>query len=183
MSTNYKSPQFEGFHSVGWIQSAHGIRGELFLRLFAGKADWCDEVESLALLKKGETKLHFFKIRRAKAHKDGLIVQLEGLPDRTEAETWVKASAYVSNEILIADPGESVYLKQIEGFEIVDPQGLKLGIISGFASNGPQDLLEVRLVQGQLALVPLVDAFLIHIDFDKRQVSMDLPPGLLNIEE
>jgi len=183
MSSSSFSPKiFAGFHCVGWISSAHGIRGELFVRLYAGVADWQEAAEDLFLLPPSGTDLKKFKKIKLQPHKDGLIARLEGVDDRTLAETFTKAGVYVREEILQSPPGEPVFLKQIEGFEVTSPRGEVLGRIVGFASNGPQDLLRVQTASGE-ALVPLVDAFLVHIDFDKQQVTMDLPPGLLNLEE
>ena len=93
-----------------------------------------------------------------------------------------KSQVYIPEELLEAEPGETIYLHQIEGFELMDKEGKSLGCIVGFASNGPQDLLRVQTSGGE-ALVPFVDAFIEGIDFEKNQVIMDLPPGLLALEE
>lgn len=173
---------FKGFYSVGWVKSAHGIRGELFVRLAAGQADWLEQVQELALLTPPYENLKIFEIQKVRPHKDGLIVAFKEVPSRNEAEMLVKSQVYIREECLTAEEGESIYLHQIQGFTLVDPQGAILGQITGFGTNGPQDLLRVQTPQGE-ALVPFVDAFLLAIDFDKRQVSMDLPQGLLSLEE
>lgn len=182
-SNSYSPPVFSGFYNVGWIKSAHGIRGELFLRLHADRADWADETEILSLLPPGQSDLETFTIVEMSKHKDGWILRLEGLTDRNRAETYAKSAVYIDEELLESEPGEQIFLKQILGFSVVDKNGLVLGVIEGFASNGPQDLLRVKPSSGKEALIPLIDAFLVHIDFDKKQVTMDLPPGLLNLEE
>jgi 16S rRNA processing protein RimM len=185
MSSGSKfTPQkFENFHCVGWISSAHGIRGESFVRLYAGSSDWHTEAKTLSLLLKAADVLKDFTVQKIATHKDGLIVKFAEIRDRNQAEAIAKSGVYISEDLLQSPEGEPVFLKQIEGFEVVDKVGVSLGRISGFASNGPQDLLRVKTSEGKEALVPLVDAFLVHIDFDKQQVTMDLPPGLFNLEE
>lgn len=165
------------------MQSAHGIRGELFIRLNAGRADWLDNAETLSLLPKNSKELIPLTIVKLKAHKDGLIGSFKEIGDRNRAEELAKSSVYIPQSLLESEPGEPVYLDQISGFEVVDPSGTVLGRIEGFATNGPQDLLQLRTPEGREALVPLIDEFLVHIDFDKQQVTMDLPPGLINLEE
>lgn len=182
-NSSFTPPKFDGFHCVGWVQSAHGIRGEVFVRLYAGQADWLDEAEQLSLLLKNESILKVFSIHKLNVHKDGLIVKFNEVRDRNQADTVAKSGVYIPEEWLESEEGDPVFLKQIDGFEICDKEGAVLGKITGFASNGPQDLLRVKTAAAKEALVPLVDAFLIHIDFDKQQVTMDLPPGLLNLEE
>ena len=60
-----------------------------------------------------------------------------------------------------------------------NPEGELIGEIVDFSSNGAQDLLVVKTTAGHEALVPFVDDFIFNIDFDARQVRMDLPPGLI----
>jgi 16S rRNA processing protein RimM len=183
-SNSYSPPKFTGFYNVGWIKSAHGIRGELFLRLHAERADWADEAHEIAILPNGKSELQTFSIEKMSAHKDGWILKLEGVRDRNRAEELAKSAVYIDENLLEEnEPGEAIYLKQILDFDVLDPKGVVLGRIRGFASNGPQDLLRVETANGREALVPLIDAFLVHIDFDKKQVTMDLPPGLIDDEE
>ncbi len=182
-NSSFSPPQFTGLYCVGWVHSAHGIRGEIFVRLNAGVADWADDVETLSLLAKGAKDVVAFKIQKISAHKDGLIVRLEGVVDRNRAEEIAKSLVYIDEDLLESEEGEAIYLKQILGFKLLDPAGLILGEITGFATNGMQDLLRVKTPDGKEALVPLVAAFLQHIDFDKQQVTMDLPPGLFNLED
>lgn len=181
-NSSFHPPQIQGLYCVGWVQSAHGIRGEIFVRLHAGQADWVDDVEEVSLLIPGQTEPEPFKILKMQPHKDGLIARLDGVCDRNRAEELRKAALYIPEDLLESEPGEPVYLKQIENFLLIDKMGSELGKIIGFATNGPQDLLRVTTSLGKEALVPLIDAFLVDIDFDKQQVTMDLPPGLLDLD-
>lgn len=182
-SSNSRPPKsIPGYYCVGYVRSAHGIRGELGIALFAGKADWLDLADELSLLpRSGEGSLRAFAIDKARPHKDGLIALLEGLSSRNEAELWKGAQVYVPEELLTAEPGEAIYLRQIQGFDLADGQGHVLGRIFGFSTNGSQDLLRVD-VQGREVLVPFIDEFILSIEMESRQVRMDLPPGLLNPE-
>ncbi|NJL24037.1 MAG: 16S rRNA processing protein RimM [Calothrix sp. SM1_5_4] len=175
---------FPGFYRVGWIKSAHGIRGEVFIQLFAGQVDWADGAETLSLLPSGAASLSAYSIEKLRPHKEGLIVQLKGVHTRNDSEALCKAQVFIAESLLEADPGEPIFLHQIDGFEILAKEGRGLGQVVGFSSNGPQDLLVVRPHGGGPdELVPFVDPFIVHIDFDKKQVTMDLPPGILLPEE
>lgn len=181
-NSSYSPPQIPGLYCVGWVQSAHGIRGELFIRLKAGQADWRDDVTAFSLLKPGQDKPETFKIEKLSPHKDGLIVSF-GWNDRNLAEEWRKSTVYINEDLLEADEGEQIFLKQLLEFSVLDTSGKVLGVIRGFASNGMQDLLRVYPSSGGEALVPFVEAFIKHIDFDKQQLTMDLPPGLFDLGE
>lgn len=172
----FSNVSFEGYHRVGFVKSAHGLRGELHIGLFAGRADW--ESDTLALLLPGAQELKVFEIQAQRPHKEGLLVTLKGVSDRNQSESLRKSQVYIPEDVLEAEEGEPIFLRQIQGFEVVDKEGNRLGKIESFASNGPQDLLEVRTPKG-LQLVPFVDDFILDIDFEKGEVHMDLPPGLI----
>lgn len=107
-----------------------------------------------------------------------------GVDSREQSEALRGAQVYVPEEALRAEPGETVFLHQILGFELRGRDGAPLGRVTGFSSNGAQDLLEIEIGSGEsVRLVPFVDDFIVDIDFDKRQLRMDLPPGLLSVEE
>lgn len=167
---------------MGWVKSAHGLKGELYLQLYAKTADWLESAECLYLQKEEDGSLTEFEIARAKPHIDGLIVKLKGLDDRTPAEALRKAKVFIDESLLVSEPGETVFLNQLKGFTVLD-KGQVIGEVRDFASNGPQDLLIVERSGGGEALIPLVDAYILSIDFDNDRLEMDLPPGLLDVEE
>jgi len=177
LSSNIPAPvSFPGFFGVGYVRSAHGIRGEVFLGLFAGQADW--DSDTLFLLLPNAKTLKSFEVESLSPHKDGLIAKFKGVDSRNDSEALKRAQVYVSEDVLEAEPGDTIFLRQILGFELADADGARLGEIGGFSSNGLQDLLQVRTPTGEY-LVPFVEDFIVDIDFDKKQVRMDLPPGLL----
>ena len=182
-SNKFTPPEFPGYHCVGWVKQAHGLRGELFVQLYARKADWLSDLNNIFLLAPGNSTLKTWDVEYARPHKDGLILKVKGVSDRNVSETMRKSGVYIPQDLLKAEEGEAPYLAQVLGFKVVDPQGVVLGEIVGFGSNGPQDLLQLKRENGVEALVPFVEAYLQHIDFDKHQVKMDLPPGLLDLEE
>ena len=87
----------------------------------------------------------------------------------------------MDEDLLISKPGETIYLSEIKNFKLKDPDQKVLGEIVGFSSNGAQDLLVVES-GGRKAEVPFVDAFIKKIDFKQQVVVMDLPEGLLDLE-
>ncbi len=175
------TPNPSKFARVGWVKDAHGLRGELYVRLQAKSADWLTDNLTLRLQKEGAEAFDF-AVEKAKPFKDGLIVKLEDMKDRTAAERWKGAQVSIPSELLVAEPGERVFLDQLLGFQVLDG-GVSVGEVVGFSSNGPQDLLNVRRIDGREALVPLVDDYLEELDFEKKEIHMTLPPGLLDVDE
>lgn len=166
---------------MGWIKDAHGIKGDSYVQLYAKQADWFDQLDRLYLLKPQASKLSEHLVGYKRPHKEGLVVRFQESKDRNYAETLRKSGVYIPEEWLESHEDEDeFYLGEIEGFKLVDPQGVELGVISGFGTNGVQDLLKIERPGKPEALVPLVEAFLRMIDYDQETVTMELPEGLLD---
>lgn len=107
-------------------------------------------------------------------------VAFEGIGDRTAADALVGSHCLVLrsavDSLLEEDAGASV-----EGFAFV-ADGIELGSVEALRDNPGQRLLEVRRRDnGELLLVPFVDAFITAIDDDGRIIEATLPAGLLEL--
>ncbi len=178
------------FWQIGKVTGAQGVRGEVFVHLFAGEAHW------LPLLKEAQFAgdswqggaEHTLKVRTKRVHRKqgraGLILALEGLTDRDQAEALLKGKfLYVPDEFLRAPEGEEPYLREFLDLKLLNPAGDLIGVVRGFSSNGPQDLLEVHSGSGEVHLIPLIKSWIVSRDADKGELVMDLPEGLLDIQE
>lgn len=171
------------FYAVGWVSSAHGIKGELYLRLNSKKADWLDKLDRLYLFERDtENLVKDFEILRVKPHKQGLIVKVAEVTDRTAAESLKGLSFKIPRSFLVSEPGENIYLAELEGFELCANGPKSVGTVKGFSSNSMQDLLVIQNSKGEFE-VPLIDEFLERIDFKKKCIFMKLPEGLIEWEE
>jgi 16S rRNA processing protein RimM len=162
--------------SAGWVKDAHGLKGELYIQLFAKKADWLSSFKEFWLRPKAGGNLEAFPVVHSKPHRDGLIVRTAQIIDRTQAEKYKGFTFLIPNSYLQAQAGDTIFLKQVLGFTVKDGER-EVGIIEGFSTNGAQDLLNVKSASKEV-LIPFVSAFIKQIDFDNRVVIMELPAGL-----
>ena len=104
------------------------------------------------------------------------VVTFEEITTREEIEAMrgKVVSFDVSEEEL--DEGE-FYASELEGLPIYDPQGNKLGSISGLEFGIGQDRLKVTTETGTF-LVPFVKA-IVQVDLQAERVVVDAPAGLL----
>jgi len=167
------------FVRVGKVKDAHGIKGELFVVLFAGEAAWIDQLKSLRLVSVTvPEQVKTFAIKSVRLHKNGLIAKTEGIKDRNEAETLKGWLMEIPKDYLISKEGEKIFLKEIEGFRVFTKQKGEIGKIVGFGTNGVQDLLVVRTTWGDFE-IPFVEDFVDTLNFDNGELHLDLPLGLL----
>lgn len=166
-----------GFICGGWVKDAHGLKGHLYIQVYSPEMDWSDSFEELHLYNQKTNQQISFPVKEFSPFKDGFRVKVDALVDRTAAEPYKGYHFLIPEEWLEADAGEQVFLAQLKNFEVLD-KGKVIGRVEGFATNTVQDLLVV----GE-DLIPLIDEFLEEIDYDKKQIKMKLPPGLVALDE
>jgi 16S rRNA processing protein RimM len=178
-------------HMIGRVHSCQGVKGAIFVLLNDQNPSWYDDWDTLLLSpikadkSDDSTNVQSYSIARKAPHsKQGLkgyIVQLENIDDRNHAEELVKQTVWVPLEFVTSKDGETISLREILGFVVIDEQRGEVGPIVDFSSNSVQDLLVLEYKGGQFE-VPFVDAFIQEIDVESKKIFMDIPLGLLGEE-
>lgn len=194
-ASSKSSSSFDGLYHVGWVKQAHGIRGELFLFLKANRADWLKDFKQVQLAPPPQSTFKAsakpvqnsvnshpvsFAVKSAKVHKQGLIVSIDGITDRNQAESLKGYEVWISRQYLMTENAEEPFLLELLDFQVFDPAGKLLGKVVAFGSNGAQDLLVIENSSGRFD-VPYVDAFVISLTFESKSMVLDLPEGLVNL--
>ena len=161
---------------VGKVLDAHGIKGDIYCFVFSGDASWVSKLKEIYL---NEIK---FTIQRVKPFKKGFIANLESVTDRNRAEELKGAEVRVASNIFSSQSGESFYLVELLNYKVKDKVLGVVGSVESFSSNGMQDLFVVTN-NGKSYEIPFVKDFVTRIDHDIKVIEMNLPEGLLEINE
>jgi 16S rRNA processing protein RimM len=130
------------------VAGAHGIKGELRLKLFA------DSAESLA------RHSHLFVGGRELALrdvKDGgktAIARFEGISDRSAAEALRGQLIEIDRDKLPPLEAGEYYHADMIGLSCVDESGESLGLVVAVENFGAGDLLEIERPDGKRGLIP-----------------------------
>jgi len=133
------------------VAGAHGIKGEVRLKLFA------DNVASL----QAHSELYVGgELRAVSDLREGgktAIARLEGVTDRTAAEA-LRGSLVEVDRAALPPLGEGEYYHaDLIGLPCVDTAGALLGKVAAIENFGAGDLLEVELASGKRSMVPFRD--------------------------
>ncbi len=167
---------------VGKVKDAHGLKGELYIYLFAKEATWNKKLKSFRLSNlsaTGVSEVKDYKLNSAKPHRDGLIVTTDELKDRTQAEKLKGFGFEIPKSLLVSKAGDTPYLIEILGFEVFD-NGNLIGLIQNFSTNNEQDLLVVES-STRFFEIPFVEAYIDEIDYVLKKIKMKIPEGLLEL--
>jgi 16S rRNA processing protein RimM len=130
------------------ISGAHGIRGEVRLKLFT---------DDLASLKAHDVVLVGGTARRL-LHVGGTAktptARIEGIADRSEAERLRGTLIEVDRVALPPLEEGEYYHSDVIGLPCVDQDGTAIGTVSAVENFGAGDLLEVELPTARKSLIP-----------------------------
>jgi 16S rRNA processing protein RimM len=105
------------------------------------------------------------------------VVFLEGVDDRTAAETLIKAILLIEQETaqLPVEP-DAWYDHQLVGLKVIR-EGVEIGQVTRVDHLPAQDLLAIQ-VEDKEVLLPFVKAFVPSVDVEKSQILITPPGGL-----
>jgi len=114
-------------------------------------------------------------------HKGLLVLKFLGVDSISEAESLIGCELQVpSSERAVLDPGWN-YVSDLAGCTVFD-HGLEIGRIADVQfGTGEASLLVVKNSAGQQFDIPFAQAYLEAMDLGRRQVRMNLPQGMLEI--
>ena len=131
------------------VAGAHGVRGELRLKLFS------DSVDSVAAHSKvyvGGVERRLLSVR---AGGKMAVARFEGIADRSAAEALRGSLVEVDRSALPPLEEGEYYHVDLIGLPARDSQGIAIGTVVGVENYGAGDLLEIELEGGKTSLIPL----------------------------
>jgi 16S rRNA processing protein RimM len=117
------------------------------------------------------------KVLSSRPFKGGLLVTLDAVADRTEAERWNDRHLMVPIGEL-EQPGDGeVFLHEFSGMRVLDESGAELGDIRGYFQVPHGVLLDVRTKRGDVAL-PFNEMFIRSVNRTGRTIVVAIPDEL-----
>jgi 16S rRNA processing protein RimM len=164
--------------AVGEIVAAHALRGAVRVRAYHPPAP------SLAagariVLARGDDR-HERRVLSAAPFRGSLVlVQLDGVTDRTAAEALVGNRILVPVRDLPPPAADEFYYHEVEGFDVETVTGEHLGRVAETFPTGANDVLVVHGPGGE-HLIPVIADVVRTIDREGRRIVIVPLPGLLD---
>ncbi|MCF8525419.1 MAG: ribosome maturation factor RimM [Actinobacteria bacterium] len=168
---------------VGRLVKAHGLKGALKLELYTDSPDQRFRAGQELELQVPETSEWFgktVKVAELRFYNQSPVLFLEGIQDRSQAETLVKAILLIETDLeqLPEDP-EAWYDHQLVGLTALVGKEV-VGKVIRVDHLPAQDLLAIETSNGEV-LVPFVKQIVPSVDIQKGQVVLTPPAGLFEI--
>jgi 16S rRNA processing protein RimM len=165
----------EAWGVKGWIKVlAHSAHPEA---LFSSKRWYLQPPERGAHHFSGTRILPVSQIRR---HGEALVVQSLSITDRTMAELLRGARVFVSRSLFPSLPDDEYYWVDLIGCEVVNREGVVLGVVEELLATGPQTTLVLKQAgqetSGGQRMIPFVNAFVDTVDVSAKRIVVNWQP-------
>lgn len=151
------------------VGAAHGIKGEVRVKPF-GDPEMLDQYGKLET-SQGRS----FKIKRMRPQKNMLVVKLEGVNSREEAEALNGTELYVDRAKLPEPDEQEFYVSDLIGMTIVI-DGTGSGVVKDVPNFGAGDMLEIEPEGGgSTYYLPFTEEVVPEIDFKAGEMRV-VPP-------
>jgi len=114
-----------------------------------------------------------YKLRQCRLHGGSVLVGLDGIDDRTQAEARQGWLIGAPRAALPATGKDEYYWADLVGLEVVNEQGQSLGQVEGLIETGANAVIRVVDAAGTERLLPYVGAVVLAVDLQARRISVD----------
>ena len=157
---------------LGRVLGAFGVRGELKLHSFTDPPAKVLKYQPWVLVHRGVER--DVANARGRDTAKGVLLTLPDVVDRDQAEALAGAEIWVPRSRLPAPKPGEYYWVDLEGLRVVNREGVLLGTVSHLFETAANDVIVVA--GDRERLVPFLDDFVLGVDFDARQVTVDWDP-------
>ncbi|UII22614.1 ribosome maturation factor RimM [Fulvivirga ligni] len=163
---------------LGYVIKKHGLKGEVSILLDVDEPEYYQEMESVFV--EINKKLVPFFMNRFSLKGKKAVVKFEDIDTAEQAEELCGHSLYLPLSFLPKLTGNQFYFHDIIGFTVVDKTAGEIGAITDIYASPQQDLLAVDYNDKEV-LMPINDEIIVQVDREKKQLTVALPDGLLDI--
>lgn len=160
---------------AGKITRTHGVSGEW---VCIGNTDVLDECPYIVLNMDGLFVPFFISSRRYQSD-TAWLMQVEGVDTEQKAKNIVGKEVYLP--LAWQEHAEQVSFAYFVGFEVFQDEQ-HIGTIMEVNDQTENVLFCVKTPKG-MVMIPAVEAFMVDLDHKNKRIYLNLPQGLLTINE
>ena len=169
----------EEVFKIGQFAKPHGIKGEISL---ITECDVFDDSDDLYVICNMDGILVPFFVEDYRYKTDTtMLLKLEGVNSEVEAREFSNLDVYFPIEQMDDESMlNEMTWENFIGFTVIDDNAGELGKITDVDDSTSNVLLQVDY-QGRELLLPAAEELVTNLDFDKRQMFVSMPEGLLDL--
>ena len=166
---------------LGRLMKPHGIKGAIRVEYYAESPEL---LEKPLMLRAGRFAPRPVRIREWSLWKDQLILTIEGVNDRTQAEQMRGQELLIDASFLPEADEDEPYLRDLLGLTVKLENGETVGELEDIDFPAGQEMWVIRAPEskgGYEILLPAVPEFVLDINLNAEIVTIAPPEGLLEL--
>lgn len=180
------APSLDDLIELGAVQDAQGLQGQIKIRphasdpvaLLSCKAVWLSLIprRSAGVAASIEqASLTLYKVKQAKMHSGTVVMALDGITDRDQAEALKGARILVARDVFPKVESDSYYWVDLITCRVVNLQGEELGEVIDVNDNGAHGIIAIGDPQTKVVkqLIPFVKEVVQNVDLVNKLITLD----------
>lgn len=162
--------------AVAYVRGPRGFKGELAAILYKPSSRSLEPGLEVTIRNGDLTEA--FKIEYLKSLRKGIGIKLAGIEDELTAVNWKGGEILIDAEKLKPLDEKEFYHFQIEGAEVFEIKGERIGIVRQVDNSSGNTLLIVDTGSEEI-MIPFVEAFVKSVDIENKKIVVEKIEGLI----
>ena len=162
---------------IGRILGVHGIKGELKVLPLTDDPGRFYELDVVTLIK-GKTE-EVYKITNCRLHKTNVLLFLEGISTRNDAEAMIGQEVCIPRELAVELAEDEFFIEELMGLEVFN-DGVLLGKITDVMQAGGVDVYTISNGRKNYC-VPARKIYFKEINVSNGRIEATIPQEILDL--
>ncbi|HTY61300.1 MAG TPA: ribosome maturation factor RimM [Acidobacteriota bacterium] len=170
------------FITIARIARTRGNRGEVLADLYTDFPDRFSQLREVWLVSNEGTQRKQMILEETWKHKGRIVLKFAGVDSISDAEPFAGFWVEIPAEQAMPLPEGSYFDHDLVGCAVEDLSGNRIGIVSEVLHFAGESQLVVKN-QNRESLVPAVEKICVKISIKEKQIVIDPPEGLLDLDK
>lgn len=168
------------FSQIGKLSSTHGLEGNIILVHKLKGKKILQQLPFVFIELQNKSYIPFRIVANRVLSETDAIVRFENVDTVEEAKKLAGRLLFIPTEVYDRlQPADQTM--DFKGFVLYDQYDKKTGVVESVMEYPGQLMANVILNNGKEALIPIVEQHIINIDGRKKELTLQIPDGLIDI--
>ncbi len=168
------------FFRIGKVIDSHGMNGEIKVLPITDNPEIFDEIDFLMLSKDGKV-VKSIQLESLNEQSQYFLCKLADIDSIDDAKEIKGLDVVVPENMLPETKEDEVYWKEIEGSQVFDTEGNKIGILRNYIETGGTDIFEITDDLGKEFLISNNPVHVLEINEREKKIIINIE-GLVSDE-
>lgn len=165
---------------IGHIDKTHGTNGAVLISISGVDAYELRTIK-IVLLEISQGLVPFF-FKTMKVANNALIAEFEDYDTPDKAKKLVGLDVYLPNDKMPEAADDTFYTHEIKGYQLKDINHGLIGIANNLLDYNSNVLIQVFNGEKEI-LIPFNDNFVVNINKKRKTIEVNLPDGLIDLNQ